>query len=196
MAFSVAPTLGMVRLISVPRRPLVRQRRSPPFSRMSAPSRRSAARWRSMGRGPSSQPPGAQSLASPVRARTAPKKMTEDRISRMRWSGMSQRSSVLESTVTVWPSLLTRQPRCSKIATVASTSDSRGQLCITLTLPERMVAARMGSTLFFAPWTWTAPSSLLPPEMMISLIVLPPHSFVSYYEGEEKNVITPKFSLH
>ena len=37
----------------------------------------------------------------------------------------------------------------------------------------RSVAARMGSTLFFAPCTVTAPESLLPPSTKMTLIFLP-----------------------
>ena len=44
-----------------------------------------------MGRGPSSQPPGMLTSASPVRARMAPRKITEERISRISPSGMSDR---------------------------------------------------------------------------------------------------------
>ena len=58
MAFSVAPTLGSDSTICAPRIPLPQQLRQPPRSRTSAPRVRRAARCRSMGRGPSSQPPG------------------------------------------------------------------------------------------------------------------------------------------
>ena len=165
MAFSVAPTLGIVRAISPPWSPLPRHRRLPPISRISAPRRRRAERCRSMGLGPSSQPPGIHTLASPVRASRAPIKMTDERISRIRPSGMSQRSSVLESTITVCPSRCTLQPKCRRISSVASTSVSRGQLCIMLTLPDKTAAARMGSTLFFAPCTSMLPSRRFPPEI-------------------------------
>lgn len=51
----------------------------------------------------------------------------------------------------------------------ASTSVRRGQLCITLIPPVSMVAARIGSTLFFAPCTATEPDSLLPPSIKKAL---------------------------
>ncbi len=84
MAFSVAPTLGMLRVISRPVMCWAVQRRKPPSSRMSAPSCRRADRCMSMGRGPSSQPPGWLSSAQPVRARMDPRNTTEERISRIR----------------------------------------------------------------------------------------------------------------
>ena len=116
MIFSVAPTLGRVRVISAPRSaaPPV-QRRRPPRCSIPAPSFRSADRWRSMGRGPSSQPPGILTSASPVRARMAPRKMIEERISRMSASGTSERLRQDASTVTVVPSRVTRQPRWRRI---------------------------------------------------------------------------------
>ena len=58
MAFSVAPTLGVASTIWQPVSFRARHRRVPPASSMSAPSARRAARCRSMGRGPSSHPPG------------------------------------------------------------------------------------------------------------------------------------------
>ena len=163
MAFSVAPTLGMDRTISRPRRWWHRQWRLPPWHSTCPPIAVSAARCRSMGLGPSSQPPGMDSSACPIRPRMAPRNTTEERISRMSWSGMSQRCMVLESTVMVSPSCSTTQPRWRRMATEASTSVSWGQLCRTLTAPVKIVAARMGRTLFFAPWTATAPERGVPP---------------------------------
>ena len=116
-----------------------------------------------MGRGPSSQPPGMLSSAAPVRARIAPRKITEERISRMRASGTSFRVRAAASTVTVSPLRSTRQPRCSRMAMEARTSDRSGQLCTTLTPGHSTDAAKMGRTLFLAPWTLAVPSSALPP---------------------------------
>ena len=56
--FSVAPTEGIRSTTSLPRSRGARQWRKPPSSRISAPSSRRPERWRSMGRGPSSHPPG------------------------------------------------------------------------------------------------------------------------------------------
>ena len=49
----------------------------------------SAFRCISIGRGPSSHPPGSESLTAPVRARTAPKKIIELLVFLIRTSGMS-----------------------------------------------------------------------------------------------------------
>ena len=50
---------------------------SPPRSSICAPRALRAIRWRSIGLGPSSQPPGMLSLARPQRASSAPRKITE-----------------------------------------------------------------------------------------------------------------------
>ena len=165
MAFSVAPTLGMERLISQPAicPPGRAHKRAPPSSRISAPRARMAAKCRSMGLGPSSHPPGMLSAAEPVRARIAPRKMTEDRISRIRASGTSFWVSSEASTVMVSPVRDTLHPRCSRIEMEARTSERSGQLWTTLTPLHRIVAARIGSTLFLAPWTLAVPRSGLPP---------------------------------
>ena len=108
MAFSVAPTLGRLREISAPvSRSPPRHSRLPPDCVTSAPSFFRAARWRSMGRGPNSQPPGILTSAPPVRASIAPRKMTDERISRISRSGMSCRVSTAAFTVTASPSRAT-----------------------------------------------------------------------------------------
>ena len=84
MMFSVAPTLGKERVISHPCGFSHQAVICPPSSWMATPSFRKAARCRSMGRGPSSQPPGKVMRALPHRARIGPRKITEERISRMR----------------------------------------------------------------------------------------------------------------
>ena len=48
-----------------------------------------------------------------------------------------------------------------------------GQFSIALTPGTRMHAAKMGKTLFLAPWTWTVPSSVRPPVINSVLISLP-----------------------
>ena len=170
MAFSVAPTLGILRVISRPSRRWAVQRRQPPSSRMPAPSCRRTARCRSMGRGPSSHPPGWLISAQPIRARMDPRNTTEERISRIRWSGMSHRSMPLASTTRSPPSQSARQPRWRRMRMLASTSLRWGQPWSTVRPGCRMDAARMGRTLFFAPWTGSVPSRRAPPCRMIWLI--------------------------
>ena len=165
MMFSVAPTLGKLSKISCPRISPAVQRISPPSSRMSTPNFFRADRCRSMGRGPSSQPPGKLSRALPQRAMMGPRKKTEDRISRIRRMGTSQRVTAEESTVTVLPCRSALQPRCRRISRAKRTSRRSGQLCRVLRPPLSNVAARMGSTLFLAPLTETAPSRGLPPRI-------------------------------
>ena len=87
----------------------------------------------------------------------APRKITDERISRMRASGTEQRSRAEGPTVTVSPSRSTLQPRWRRMATVCSTSVSRGQLWMTQVSGDSRVAHRMGRTLFLAPWMATLP---------------------------------------
>ena len=170
MAFSVAPTLGRLSVSSLPRISGASQWSRPPPSRITAPSCRREDRWRSMGRGPSSHPPGIDSSERPQRLSTAPRKITDERISRIRWSGTSQRVSEAASTTSASPSHSARQPRCRRIRMDASTSRRRGQLCSVEVPLCKMVAAKMGSTLFFAPWTCKLPLRALPPSMIKSPI--------------------------
>ena len=147
------------------------EQESPPSRSSTLPPRaRMAARCRSMGRGPSSQPPGAHSRACPIRPRMAPRKMTEERISRIRASGTSQRLGAEASTTTPSPCHSALQPRWRRMAREASTSERRGQFWITQAPGANRQAARMGSTLFFAPWTITEPSSGRPPSITYALI--------------------------
>ena len=174
MAFSVAPTLGRESTISAPWR--APWQSIPPGSSVMVPPRaRMAARWRSMGRGPSSQPPGAHRLARPIRPSTAPRKITEERISRMSRSGTSHRVGAEASTMTAVPSRRAEQPRWRRMAREASTSDRSGQLWMTHSPGASRAAARMGSTLFLAPWTATEPLRGKPPSTRYVLICLPPH---------------------
>ena len=164
--FSVAPTLGKDRGILQPfSRPRTRQRNWPRSSSMAMPSWRRAARWRSMGRGPSSHPPGKESTAAPVLAAMAPKKTMEDRISRIRSSGISLPDSPVLSTRIRCPSRSTRHPKWRRIATEASTSDKPGQFWSSETPSAIKAAARIGSALFFAPCTATAPFKRWHPSM-------------------------------
>ena len=163
MVFSVAPTLGKLRMMSPPRRSRASHRISPPCSRMETPSFRREERCRSMGRWPISQPPGRLSRARPHRARIGPRKITEERISRMSSWGTSHRSTTEESTNMVSPSRLTLQPRCCRIWMAERTSRRSGQLCNRLRPPLRRVAAKMGRTLFFAPLMGTSPRRACPP---------------------------------
>ncbi len=117
---------------------------------MSTPSRRRELRCRSMGRGPSSQPPGAQSRAEPQREIIAPRNTMDERMLRISSSGISHWVTAL-STIRSWPSRLQRHPACSKMRRAVSTSDRSGQLCRTVCPLHKSAAASRGSVLFFAP---------------------------------------------
>ena len=82
---------------------------------------------------------------------TAPKNTTDERISRIRLSGISYSETPELSTITAPPSLRHLHPKCSRILSEVSTSDSIGQLCTTLSPPQSTVPASTGKTLFFAP---------------------------------------------
>ena len=69
------------------------------------------------------------------------------------------------STTRLFPSHSARHPRWRRIRTEASTSRRRGQCRSTERPGCRMVAARMGSTLFLAPWTVRLPSRGRPPKI-------------------------------
>ena len=137
--------------------------RQPCSSRISAPSLRSASKCRSMGLGPSSHPPGNDNLASPQRDRIAPKNTMDERISRMRLWGISQRVMPSAQTVKVSPVWVQRHPSRRKMVTAVCTSDSAGQLCSTVSPSQRSAAASSGSVLFFAPCTVSSPQRRLPP---------------------------------
>ena len=163
---------------------------SPPCSCTSAPSARSASRCRSTGRGPSSQPPGMDSRASPKRARIAPRKITDERSSRMSVCGMKLRLMPRESMQTTSPSRSAVQPRCRRMRSVVSTSRSSGTLNSSVSQPVSTDAAMIGKTAFFAPCTDVLPVSVFPPLMCHILIIFPPHSnFMPYYAKERLFVI-------
>ena len=162
--FSVAPTLGNASETNPPRNPPgAVHNRQPCSSRISAPSLRSASKCRSMGLGPSSHPPGNDNLASPQRDRIAPKNTIDERISRMRLWGISQRVMPSAQTVKVSPVWAQRHPSRRKMVTAVCTSDSAGQLCSTVSPSQRSAAASSGSVLFFAPCTVSSPQRRLPP---------------------------------
>ena len=69
------------------------------------------------------------------------------------------------STARVSSSHRALHPRSRRIRMEASTSRRRGQPSKRTCPRVSSVAARMGSTLFFAPWTRTSPSNVLPPRM-------------------------------
>ena len=177
MMFSVAPTLGKGRMISVPRSFSARQQISPASSSISAPICRRAARCRSMGRFPSWHPPGRDSRASPQRASSAPMKMTEERISTIREWGMLLPERRVESMYTSPPRCSARQPRCRSMRRAASTSRSWGTFISSLFSGQIIEAAIMGSEAFFEPWTKQAPRSRFPPLIChISIKIPPVHS--------------------
>src|SRR5699024_2261233 len=63
-----------------------------------------------------------------------------------------------------------------RMSSEAATSEWGGQLWITLFPGARMAAARMGKTLFLAPWTSTPPTRGRPPSTMIACMAVPPRS--------------------
>ena len=161
--FSVAPTLGNPSTISLPFILSAIHSISPPRTLISTPNLDRASKCKSIGLGPSSHPPGALSCAFPHRAIIGPKNMTDDLISRIKSSGTSYLPIVEESTITVLPSLFILQPRCFNILIADSTSFSSVQLCIIFSPALSSVAARIGKTLFLAPFTVAVPFNLLPP---------------------------------
>ena len=94
----------------------------------------------------------------------APRKMAEDRISRISASDMAQPLRFWVSTTrTSAPSQRAVQPSPSKMRTEASTSRRRGQPRSSTCPAVSSVAAKMGKTLFFAPWISVSPSRRRPP---------------------------------
>ena len=137
------------------------------------PSLRIAARCRSIGRRPISQPPGAVITASPVALTNAPRKIIDERISRISTSSIEFKDIRLLSTDTVPTLRCTSQPRERRIFKVASMSLKSGQLCITHGVPTATVAAKIGNALFFAPCIRTLPQRLFPPSIMYCPIKSP-----------------------
>ena len=99
----------------------------------------------------------------------------DERMARICSSEMEQPAAPAGSTVIVWPSCSTRQPRRRSMPRAASTSVSRGQLWSVTGPRASRQAAKMGSTLFFAPWTASSPFRAPPPRMYITLMAKPPH---------------------
>ena len=114
--------------------------------------------------------------------------MTLDRIFSIRCWGIWQPVIRLLSTTRSPPSHRTAQPKYRSISAAASTSSSRGQQRMRQALAHKMVALRMGSTLFFAPCTAISPRSGLPPAIRKWLKPLPPfHRFTpSYAQRRER----------
>ena len=104
-----------------------------------------------MGRRPISQPPGVEITAEFILPSIAPKNITEERISRINFSGISAEEIFEESTIMLLPSRITLHPRFFNIFIVPSVSDSLGQLCITDFPSVKTVAASIGKTLFLDP---------------------------------------------
>ncbi len=100
----------------------------------------------------------------------------EERIRSIRALGISSRHRPRASTQMLCPPRSTLQPKCSRISTDASTSESRGQLCNRQPFWNKMAAANRGSTLFLAPETAILPSRGRPPSTTIDSIglLLPP----------------------
>ena len=98
----------------------------------------------------------------------APRKMAEERIRRISSSPTVLAVSTVVSTTRLSPSQQAEQPRERSMSIEASTSRRWGQRRSSTVSPTRMVAARMGSTAFFAPWMSISPDRGLPPRMISS----------------------------
>ena len=81
----------------------------------------------------------------------APRKIIEERISRIRASSIEASVIQLPSTETVPALRCTSQPSERRILIVQPISLSSGQLCITHGAPTATHAASIGSALFLAP---------------------------------------------
>ena len=149
--FSVAPTLGSGRRISPSKRLCHTAHMCPSSKRKRAPSWDNALTCRSIGRSPSGQPPGSASSACEKRASKAPRNRTDERILPASRGSTQCRSSPVGSMHSVLPSRRALQPRLSRIASAVRTSAISGQLCNTHGEQHKQHAARIGSTLFFAP---------------------------------------------
>ena len=149
--FSVAPTLGKGSSMTPPRRRSQRQRSSSPDCSTRTPIASRAFRCRSMGLRPIQQPPGSHRHASPQRARSAPRKTTEERRRSIMALGIRQRHRPLLSTSMTPGDRRTAHPRWARISAVASTSLRAGQRFSRYLPGSAAVAASRGSTAFFAP---------------------------------------------
>ena len=99
----------------------------------------------------------------------------DERMAHICFSEMEHPDTPAGSTKMVCPSCSTRQPRRRSMPSAAVTSVSRGQLRRVTGSRASRQAASMGSTLFFAPWTVSSPSSGVPPLRYITLMAKPPH---------------------
>ena len=152
LAASVAPTLGKLSAIFAPLRPSGAVHSiAPRLSRIFTPRLFRAFRWRSIGLGPSSQPPGKVRTAFFLRPSREPRKIIEPRISRIRLSGISAPFTLSLFTSTAEPSRFTSQPRYRSIRAAALTSERRGQLNRTFSPSHKSAAESTGRILFFAP---------------------------------------------
>ena len=116
-----------------------------------------------MGRTPILHPPGSLKVTCPQRARSGPSKKTEERMEFIRDADSSEDRSIFEFTTAASPSRLTLQPVWRSSRNIASVSLKSGQLTIRLSAPESSVAAKMGSTAFFAPDSFYVPNNRFPP---------------------------------
>jgi len=92
----------------------------------------------------------------------------------MRLPFILQEAREEESMIIVSPASFTLHPRPESISFIFSTSDIAGQLCKTLSLPERMLAAIIGNAAFFAPETAISPSIAVPPLIRYLYKISPP----------------------
>ena len=129
----------------------------------------------SIGREPSSQPPGILTVHSPVLPKIAPIKIIDERISRISFSGISVTFTSAESITAVLLENLHLQPRQLSILDAEYMSVSSGQLLITDSSPHRIELAIIGRLLFLLPCNFNSPLRRLPP-FTISFCIIPPHS--------------------
>lgn len=150
--FSVAPTDGNGSDILAPCALTgLRQVILPKLSLISTPIFLSAARCISIGLGPSSHPPGQHTVHSPVLPSRAPRKMIDERISRISSSGIEVSLTPAADITAVFPENVHLHPTQFSILDAAKTSVSLGQFLRIHSSPLRIAAAIIGSALFLLP---------------------------------------------
>ena len=155
---SVAPTLGNRSVISAPFNPAGAVRcKCCALCAIITPILAKPSKWISMGRAPSLHPPGMVMSARPVRTRSGAMKKIEERIARIKSSGISLCNSPAGSMTKKCSAAITLHPSRCKILAEHSTSERCGTRSSVTRSPHSAAAAIMGSTLFFAPGICTFP---------------------------------------
>ena len=166
MMFSVAPTLGKSKLISVPTILSVVQIILPKFSCTCIPNFLNPFKCKSIGLEPISHPPGYENVACLYLPIKLPAKITEDLIFLIRFSEISNLCTLDESITTLEPSFFTLHPNSFKISIIIFVSSILGTL-YNLEIPSfKIVAAIIGNEAFFDPDTKVSPSNLFPPSII------------------------------